>query len=604
MSFLLNSIPISLSAIGVGLLPLLFLHFRSYLSPSRQPSENALPSYFYPAVTSHGRHLPITAKNGFSYSLLYLTADIDSIESCSLDLPFRILKYGGNPITKLIGIRTKDYLSHGNQGFREKLESLLTEEKFGISREEIGKAWLITLPSLAGWEGPNPLTTWFVYRKTKDETKVGELLCLILEVHSSFGESHAYVLKPSSEYRQEPAKGYDLAFKFPRTFHVSPFNSRDGFYSCNITNPFPNQDIQSYKLNPPEFKILLKVLSSDDQVKFVATLKSGPFSPVKLEPYSIFKILYLLCKWPFTLMSVTFRTFYQAYKLHYIKKLALFPRPEHHTTGSSSLFNPPQNNMVDAGSAMQRQEIGWTEIKARKIVEKWAKSRCRYMRTDLEIKLKNGRKDLVILSSPSNKSSAKQLRHTNGIADGETNGHSTSKLIITSSDPYFFTNLLISPSPQHSLILFPEQLTSVSSSNLFEEFFSSQTQISENYSNDLLTKFIRFRRTEYWLYLYSYSNYAPTPSIPSINIFESHFSENIDLSNWKDKLDIYRVIFWFTFNEYFEKWLFNLLNAKFVKNSEPWKIWERSLKKTIYELDNNDIDGRVNEKKLGSYFID
>ncbi|KAK6906188.1 hypothetical protein I203_100173 [Kwoniella mangroviensis CBS 8507] len=601
MSYLLNylpfSVPITISAISLSIVPLLILHFRSYLSPSPRPSPNSLPSSFYPAVTSHGRHLPLTAKNAFSYAVLYLGVDVDSMESGRLNLPFRIFRYAGHPLTKLIGLRTKDYLSHGDESFREKLERLLCQDKYGIEKEDIGKIWLVTLPSLAGWEGPNPLTTWYIYKKSKEEGKVGEMLCVILEVHSSFAESHCYVLKPDSEYRQEPAKGYDLAFKFPRQFHVSPFNSRDGFYRADLTNPFPNPDLAYYTDNPPRFKIFLKVLSTDDQVKFIATLTSGPTPPVRLEPWNILSILSTLLKWPFTLFSVTARTFYQAYKLHYIKKLALFPRPEHHTEGSEGLVNPPEKAVPDIGQGMQRQAISWTEIHARRVVENWVKQRVEYTGIQMEIRRKNGREDLIV--DWKEKTTSNGNGHANGHSNGYSNGHSHNRLIITTSDPLFFTNLLVSPTPQHSLIMFPEQLTSVSSPEKFVEFFSPSSASTESHI-DGVTRYTRNRRTEYFLYLYSHSIVPALPSIPPITPSPSHFIEHVD-SSLRDRLLVARIVFWFTFNEYFEYRLFDLLNAKFVSGSEPWKIWERSLQSQFWGI--KPQQGREEEKKLGTYFI-
>ncbi|WVW79530.1 hypothetical protein I302_101499 [Kwoniella bestiolae CBS 10118] len=620
MSFISNylplSVPVTLSALSLGLIPLLVLHFRSYLSPSHRPSANALPSSFYPAVTTHGRHLPITAKNGFSYAVLYLGVDVDSMESGKLNLPFRIFKWSGNPLTKLIGLRSKPYLSHGDHSLRSKLEQLLCTSKYGIGREEIGRVWLLTLPSLAGWEGPNPLTQWYVYRPAREEGEVGELLCVILEVHSSFDESHAYVLKPNSEYRQEPIKGYDLAFRIPRQFHVSPFNSRDGFYRVDLINPFPHSDLEHYRTNPPQFKTCIKLYTTDDQIKFVAVLTSGPSPPVALEPRNVLLLLRTISKWPFTLMSVNARTFYQAYKLHYLKKLALFPRPEHHTTGSEGIMNPPQKGEGrDIGQGLQRQGISWVEVRSREVVQRWARQRVEDTGIGLEIKMTNGREDLVIpakseVSNGNGHVNGHANSHLNGQSSRKTDGHTNSNLVVTTSDPLFFANLLVSPSPHHSLIMFSEQLTSVSSPQLFLDFFSPPLPTGSDSDSgeteipvDRLTRLTRNRRKSYFTYLYSHSTYPPLPSIPPLfdppPHFVEHPSEEISL---KDKLTVARIVFWHTFSEYFEYRLFDTLRARFVEGSEPWKIWERSMKSYFWGRDVGRVQGREEERKMGTYF--
>jgi hypothetical protein len=77
-------------------------------SPRRSPEvhadADALTSVLIPAYTSHSRSLPKQSKHAFSYPLLYLGVDVDALESGALDLPGRIVRYGGRPITKLLGI--------------------------------------------------------------------------------------------------------------------------------------------------------------------------------------------------------------------------------------------------------------------------------------------------------------------------------------------------------------------------------------------------------------------------------------------------------------------------------------------------------------------
>ncbi|WWC91056.1 uncharacterized protein L201_005997 [Kwoniella dendrophila CBS 6074] len=615
------SIGFTISAIGMTLIPILYIHYRSLQKKYYDNSKNqnildeGLESSFYPGVVSHGRILPLTAKNSFSYSVLYMGLDLDLLESKLVNLPFNLFKFYGSPesgegstYTKLIGLRTKKYLYHGNQTFTEKIKRLLTEtitnekgeiiSKYNIKESDIGKIWLLTMPSLYGYEGSNPLTTYYVYKKSQDPTKIGDLLCVILEVHNNFHESHAYVLKHDSGYRQPTTPGYDFSFKFPRTFHVSPFNSRDSYYKCDVVNPFPSNIIANYRNDPPKFKIMLKLLTSDDKIKFIASLTSGLSKPVKLTPdlKTVFNVLYLLFKWPATLLLVDARTFWQAYKLHYRGKLSVFPRPEHKQEGSSELFNPPEKDQYNIGSGLQRQPISWVEQKSRVLVEKWSKQRVNHTGIGLEVNFQYERENLLILPSHA---SEKDISHK---LNGYSNGHAqSSKVVITTSDPLFFTNLLLSPSPEHSLILFKERLTEVSFKERFLEFFKPQTSKNTNdeIDNDIITRLSELRRTNYWLYLYSYSMYTPLPSIPPLK--QKHFLNVGGILNLKDKLDLLRIIFWFTFQEYSEHYWFTLLNAKFVKGSEPWTVWERSLKLTYYN-EQQQIDEKLEkERVLGSY---
>lgn len=168
--------------IGVTILPVSLLALTSYLSTRKRPtlSPESLPSALIPSYTSHARLLPSPAKHAFSYPLLYLGVDIDNLESGVLDLPGRFLTYGGSPWSKVLGVRSDNYLTPGPGSLRQKLDKLLIE--YGVEKEDIGRAWMVSMPSYLGFEGINPLTVWFVYSAQR------ELSCVILEVHNTFGE--------------------------------------------------------------------------------------------------------------------------------------------------------------------------------------------------------------------------------------------------------------------------------------------------------------------------------------------------------------------------------------------------------------------------------
>jgi DUF1365 family protein len=138
----------------------------------------ALPSLLIPALTAHARSLPIPSRHTFSYPLLYAAVDIDEAERGALD--GGVFSYGRAPWKKVLGLRSDGYLAQGKLGLRAKLENLL--ESRGVRVDQVGRVWLVTMPSCLGFEGINPLSVWYVYRKPQ------ELLCVVLEVHNTFGE--------------------------------------------------------------------------------------------------------------------------------------------------------------------------------------------------------------------------------------------------------------------------------------------------------------------------------------------------------------------------------------------------------------------------------
>lgn len=163
----------------VGALTLATVYLVTPRKPTQIPSD-ALHSIVIPAYTSHARHLPKPSRHTFSYPLLYVGVDIDSLQVGILDLPRRLFGYGGRPWTKVLGLRSDGYLQAGREHLRVKVERLLADH--GVTKDEIVKVWLVTMPSFLGFEGINPLSVWYIYNENR------ELRCVILEVHNTFGE--------------------------------------------------------------------------------------------------------------------------------------------------------------------------------------------------------------------------------------------------------------------------------------------------------------------------------------------------------------------------------------------------------------------------------
>lgn len=147
------------------------------------------------------------------------------------------------------------------------------------------KATMLTMPRLFGYSF-NPLTVYYVYDP--------ELIAVVLEVHNTFGEKHIYVTKGSQS--------------IPRRFHVSPFNDRFGTYEFKVT---------------PPTSVELTLVTPEGRPKLVATLKGR--RSTKMSSPAVF-LLCLQCGW---WIFLTFpRILYEAWRLHYQKKLPVYMRPE------------------------------------------------------------------------------------------------------------------------------------------------------------------------------------------------------------------------------------------------------------------------------------
>ncbi|WVQ74847.1 hypothetical protein IAR50_004454 [Cryptococcus sp. DSM 104548] len=552
--------------LAIAAIPL-FACYIYLTSPTKKQPSNALPSFFFPAVTYHGRQIPSSARNAFTVPVLCLCTDIGALQDGALDLPLRVLHHGGDPKSKIVGLRSKYYLGHGNAPFRTKLEDLMG--RHGVAKEDIGRAWMTTMPSFLGLEGTNPLTNWYIYSKAK-EGEEGRLKWLILEVHNSFEESCAYVLDLDSPLRHEPAKGYDLGFTFSRTFHTSPFNNRLGFYRLDILDPFP----PGYSQIPnfvPKFKVFVRVLTPDKVMKLNVTLVSGPATPpVRLGQgwKSVWGMLKVLWKWPGTLLLVQVRTYWQAYILNYRKKLALYPRPEPGCPFTGNGFNPhPGDTGIDYG--LQRKPVSSGKRGVVKAIQECMVKRAEELGVRLEVVYEHGPKPLLAGSSAS-----KEV------------------LSIRTADPLFFTNLMTSPTPQHFLFLTFERLTVVSNEPLFIRMFAPPEQARADY----ISRWASSIRQRYFAYLYSHSNLSPPPSVPSLSALPPHFTDSPLFPTGARRAVLQRVLKAFVVAKLVER-VFALVGFTFVQGQEPWTVWDRAVRRANGEVGVDVVD---EDEQIGS----
>ncbi|WP_369141838.1 DUF1365 domain-containing protein [Streptomyces sp. R44] len=73
----------------------------------------------------------------------------------------------------------------------------------------------------------NPLTLYWCHNKA------GRLVCVVAEVHNTYGQRHCYLLRPDPQGRDE----------IPKTFYVSPFFDVEGSYRMRLPLPDDRLDI-------------------------------------------------------------------------------------------------------------------------------------------------------------------------------------------------------------------------------------------------------------------------------------------------------------------------------------------------------------------------
>ena len=115
----------------------------------------------------------------------------------------------------------------------------------------------------------NPLTLFWCH------DSAGDLVCVLAEVHNTYGERHCYLLRPDPDGRAEADK----------RFYVSPFLAVDGRYRMTVP--------------PPGETLSVTVgLHQDGRPALVATLRGDRL------PVSTRQLLRVLARYP----AVTYRT--------------------------------------------------------------------------------------------------------------------------------------------------------------------------------------------------------------------------------------------------------------------------------------------------------
>ncbi|KAI7779881.1 uncharacterized protein LA080_000204 [Diaporthe eres] len=204
-------------------------------------------------------------------------------------------------------------------GFKGSVNGMIgVEENAGIDPTDYPHAYLITAARFAGYNF-NPVSLWYPYSPDKI------LNAIVLEVNNTFDERRPYILvRDVTDEPRHTAHEQRLRIKGSRVrdFHVSPFNSRDGYYSVLTSDPLgPGMDGYG------GIDVTITLNSSQGRPKLIACLKSdGPaVDPAFLDPLSK---LTFVARWFWVGFATLPRIFWQAAVLLYRRKLDMWNKPE------------------------------------------------------------------------------------------------------------------------------------------------------------------------------------------------------------------------------------------------------------------------------------
>jgi DUF1365 family protein len=138
----------------------------------------------------------------------------------------------------------------------------------------------------------NPLTLYFCYDKD------GQILAIVYEVSSTFGERHSYIIPVScTEPNTLDKEGAIIHQAVEKRLHVSPFFSMDCCYG--------------FKVQPPADSVMLGIQLNDQEEKLFGAVFKGNRSAIKDR-----SIVHQLVSLPFQTMKVMAAIHWEALKLY------------------------------------------------------------------------------------------------------------------------------------------------------------------------------------------------------------------------------------------------------------------------------------------------
>lgn len=144
---------------------------------------------------------------------------------------------------------------------------------------------------------------------------------MILEVNNTFGERRIYLLHLDAAQSTSGTTN-QFSQKWPKDFHVSPFNSRKGAYSLSTSNAFRNGYIIS-----PGIDNIIVLKSSKDHTKLFARLVSSDVS-IDMDNASLSCVLPFVIQWAWLGFFTFPRILKEAFVLFFSRKLHVWLRPE------------------------------------------------------------------------------------------------------------------------------------------------------------------------------------------------------------------------------------------------------------------------------------
>ena len=233
----------------------------------------------YECQITHARTVPL--RNVFTYRTYLWLVDLDH------------LPHPRRPGSRrLVRFQARDHLGDPGRGIRENLDHFLAARDVDLAG---GRVTMLAQARVLGYVF-NPLTVYWCHRAD------GPLACVVAEVHNTYRQRHAYLLRTDDHGRAQTAK----------QFYVSPFYPVDGGYRMSLPEP-----------GPPGSPLALSVtLTRPGGASFVASVRGTG------RPATARALFGAAARHPWSTAAVSALIRWQGIRL-YLRGLRVVPRPAH-----------------------------------------------------------------------------------------------------------------------------------------------------------------------------------------------------------------------------------------------------------------------------------
>jgi uncharacterized protein len=229
----------------------------------------------YRTVVTHSRQAPL--RNRFRYRTQTWLVDLDRVPQLPVGLRW------------MARFDAADHLGESTVSLRDNLVALLAANGIFLDGGRI----VMLANARALGHAFNPISVHWCYAPS------GELAAVVAEVHNTYGDRHAYVLRPGSDGHIDE--------RVAKEMYVSPFNPVDGTYRIAVSEPGERVSVSV-------------TLERDGHPPFVATLV-GDRQP----PRSVVGTAFVTAA---TSLRVSTLIRWQGIRL-YLRGLQVEPRPVH-----------------------------------------------------------------------------------------------------------------------------------------------------------------------------------------------------------------------------------------------------------------------------------